>query len=115
MFLAKGPAGQLRPDAHEDKTRLIEFGRFAAVSRHVAVVNCIVYPATIASRPSDTCVLPTPGGPSSSTFSLALPRDPARLRICFGYIGLRLQVEVRKPAPNRHKEKKRLCDTLKFS
>lgn len=33
----------------------------------VAVVNCTVYPARIASRPSaiDKCVLPTPGGPAS--------------------------------------------------
>lgn len=37
----------------------------------VAVVNCAVYPARIASRPSAIakCVLPTPGRPSSSTFS----------------------------------------------
>ena len=55
----------------------------------VAVVNCTVYPARIASRPSaiDKCVLPTPGGPSSSTFSpLAIQRDAARSRICFGSI-----------------------------
>src|SRR4051794_15651068 len=33
------------------------------------------------------CVLPTPGGPSSSTFSpLATQRDAARSRICFGSI-----------------------------
>ena len=44
-------------------------------------------PARIASRPSATarCVLPTPGGPSSSSASpLATQRPVASSRICFG-------------------------------
>src|SRR6516162_6169538 len=51
----------------------------------VAARNCTECPATIASRPSATarCVLPTSGGPSSSTFSpLAIQRAPASSRTC---------------------------------
>jgi transposase-like protein len=79
-------------DAHEGIKAAVAKTLYALASPAssvVAVVNCTVYPARIASRPSaiDKCVLPTPGGPRSSTFSpLAIQRDAARSRICFGSI-----------------------------
>src|SRR4029077_5896462 len=50
----------------------------------MAVTNRTEWPAVMASRPSAIakCVLPTPGGPSSSTFSpLATQRAAARSRL----------------------------------
>ena len=53
----------------------------------MAEANRTVKPSRTASRPRPTakCVLPTPGGPSSSKASpLAIQRQVARSRICLG-------------------------------
>lgn len=91
----EGPQDKPRPEGHRqadfegvlDKPAPQGFARWTGPL--LAEALGAVYPAGIASRPSaiDKYVLPTPGGPSSSTLSpLAIHRDAARSRICFGSI-----------------------------